>query len=100
MPKFQAIVLCVGLSALSAAPCAALAEATGARHHKHSAHGHAPNAARQGAAGAIQGSRQIYMAPAVGVPPIGSTTPEAPVNTLPAGQAAPICGAGPYPACH
>lgn len=100
MSKFQLIFLCVGLSALVVAPDAAPAHETRVRHHKHSAHGHAPRApaARPGAAGG--GSRQIYMAPAVGVPPIGSTTPEAPVNTLPAGQGAPICGAGPYPSCN
>jgi len=73
-----------------AAPSVGAAGSPATRLHHH--HGHI-------AGGAAHRSSGRYAAP-VGVPPIGWTAPEAPVNTVPPGQPHAICGAGPYPSCN
>jgi len=102
MSRLQRIFLCVGLGVLLAFPSAADAQGVGTRHSHHAAgHRHiqrsASPAARQNAAGGFYHAPQSY---GTGVPPIGSSMPEAPVNTIPPGQPASICGAGPYPSCN
>jgi len=105
MSKIQRIFLCAGLGALLASPSAAQVQGAGTRHSHHAVgHRHiqrfAPPAARQSAAGGFYHAPQTYVTPSIGVPPIGSTAPEAPVNTIPPGQPAAICGAGSYPSCN
>ena len=105
MSRLQRIFLCVGLGVLLAFPSAAEAQGVGTRHSHHAAgHRHiqrsASPAARQNAAGGFYHAPQTYGTPSIGVPPIGSSMPEAPVNTIPPGQPAAICGAGPYPSCN
>jgi len=97
MSKIKALVLCVGLSGSLAPANGAFAEGTARHFHRHTP-AHAPRQTAVG--GGFYHSRQTYISPSVGVPPVGSTMPEAPVNTIPPGQPAAICGAGPYPACH
>jgi len=101
MSKLQRIFLCGGLGVLLAFPSAAEAQGVGTRHSHHAGHRHIQRSSSAAAQRSATGG--FYHAPqsnGTGVPPIGSSMPEAPVNTIPPGQPASICGAGPYPSCN
>ena len=87
------VILTVGSSIDAGAPAAGSVPAAARAHAPMSA----PRPVHGPRARAFHRLVQPYfVAPAVGVPPIGSTPPPMPGG----GGPAPICGAGPYPACN